>query len=102
MNEANSPGNSTEAIDHRSIYISSVSAVTALFFFGVGLPCWYAFDLAWGVGLGAMCAFWGGPGFGVMAAGARVSMYEERLEAASSGGPLAAVADAPGLLVAAI
>ena len=61
-----------------SIYISSVAAMSALFFLGVGLPCWWAFDLRWGVGLGAMCAFWGGPGFGVMAAAARLELRHER------------------------
>jgi len=68
-------------IDRTRIYVSSVLWTTALFFFGVGVPCWIAADLAWGAGLGAMCAFWGGPGFGVMAAGARISAREEKLHA---------------------
>ncbi len=61
------------------IYVSSISAVTALFLIGVGVPCGLAFGWPAGIGLGAMCAFWGGPGFGVMVAGARRELrHEER------------------------
>lgn len=74
MNERREPAD----IDLRGVYISSIAAMTALFFFGVGVPCWYAFDLGWGLGLGGMAAFWGGPGFGVMAAGAHLALHQDR------------------------
>ena len=62
------------------IYVSSISAVTALFLIGVGVPCGLAFGWPTGIGLGTMCAFWGGPGFGVMVAGARRELSHEALE----------------------
>lgn len=60
-----------------SIYVSSITAVTVLFLVGVGVPCGLAFGWPAGLGLGAMCAFWGGPGFGVMVAGARRELHHE-------------------------
>lgn len=59
------------------IYVSSIAAVTALFMIGVAVPCGIAFGWPAGIGLGAMCAFWGGPGFGVMVAGARSELQHE-------------------------
>lgn len=62
----------------QQIYVSSILCVTVLFFVAVTVPCALAFGWSAGIGLGAMCAVWGGPGFGVMAAGARVELARER------------------------
>lgn len=55
--------------------------MTALFFFAVAIPCAMAWGWPAGTGLGAMCAVWGGPGFGVMAAGARVQLVHDKAAA---------------------
>ncbi len=64
-------------VNEMSVYESSIAATALLFFLGVGIPTWFAFGIHWGIGLGAMCAFWGGPGFGIMVAGARMSLLDE-------------------------
>ena len=56
-----------------SIYGSTIFAMTVIFLVGVGVPAAMAYGKAVGWGIGAFCAFWGGPSFGVMAASARVS-----------------------------
>ena len=76
----------TYAVDlatQRSIYISSVLAMTVLVFITAGAPCWYAFDLAWGIAIGAMGAIWVGPGFGTMLAGARIALLVDQRAAAA-------------------
>jgi len=62
------PSDDAVEIDRRSIYISSVLGTTAFLLFAMGIPCWFAFNPAWGAGLGGMAALWGGPGYGVMVA----------------------------------
>ncbi len=58
----------------RSIVVASL-----VFFLGVGLPMWWFTGSVWdGIGLGAFTAFWGGPGFGLMAAGAIWAHRHER------------------------
>ncbi len=53
------------------ILLTSVVIASLVFFLGVGLPMWWLTGEIWdGIGLGAFTAFWGGPGFGLMAAGA--------------------------------
>jgi len=72
---------SMEEIPYARIYVTSILAVAALFLLGVGTPLAMYLDDFWsGMGLGGMCALWGGPSFGVMAGSARVSGYMERLE----------------------
>jgi hypothetical protein len=61
-----------------SIYASTIFAVAMVFLLGVGLPTAFVYGNATGWGLGAFCAFWGGPSFGVMAASARVSAWYEK------------------------
>jgi len=61
-----------------SIYASTIFVVTMVFLLGVGLPTAFVYGNATGWGLGAFCAFWGGPSFGVMAASARVSAWYEK------------------------
>lgn len=52
------------------IVIRSVIVTSVVMFLLTGLPMWAITGQVWdGIGLGAFCAFWGGPGFGVMAAG---------------------------------
>ena len=69
---------SEAAPNYVRIYAASIAVVTMLFLVGVGAPvAWYLGDAAAGFGLGAFCAFWGGPSFGVMAASARVSAWFE-------------------------
>ncbi len=60
-----------------AMYTGAILAVSALFLFGVAIPTAMVYGNAAGWGLGAFCAFWGGPGFGVMAASAMVSMWHE-------------------------
>ena len=67
-----------ERPNFRSIYTSTIFAMAMLFLFGVGIPCAMVYGNTVGVGLGVMCAFWGGPSFGVMAASARVSSWYEK------------------------
>lgn len=64
--------------DFRSIYTSTILAVSLAFLFGVGLPAAMVYGNTTGWALGAFCAFWGGPSFGVMAASARVSAWYEK------------------------
>ena len=61
-----------------SIYGSTIFAMTVIFLVGVGIPAAMAYGNAVGWGIGAFCAFWGGPSFGVMAASARVSAWYEK------------------------
>ena len=61
-----------------SIYTSTIFAVTVAFLLGVAIPAAMVYGNAVGWGLGAFCAFWGGPSFGVMAASARVSAWYEK------------------------
>ncbi|MEM7096562.1 MAG: hypothetical protein AAF567_26400 [Actinomycetota bacterium] len=87
------------------IYVSSIVAVTALFFVGIAVPCGLAFGWPAGIGLGAMCAFWGGPGFGVMVAGARRELAGEHaaspvVETSEATRPEAAKARSASRLVA--
>lgn len=57
----------------RTVLVTTVSAVL-----GIGLPMWWLTGQVWdGVGLGVFTAFWGGPGFGLMIAGA---IWTHRLE----------------------
>ena len=73
---------STRFIEPQTIYAQSVAAMTALFIVGIAVPTWVAMgDAGFAIGLALFSAFWGGPGFGVMAGGARVAMQEARLEA---------------------
>jgi len=60
------------------IFVSSIIATTVVFLLGVGIPAWFAYGPAMGLGLGGMCAFWGGPSFGVMVGSARVLLFEEK------------------------
>lgn len=56
--------------------VTSILAMTVVFFFVVAIPSWLAFDDALtGVGLGAMSAIWMGPSFGVVTASARLSEH---------------------------
>jgi len=71
----------------RSIYLSSIFWMTMLMLFGVGIPCWLAFGPNWGLSLGAMSAFWAGPGYGVMLGASRVSLRQERQAKLSAPGP---------------
>lgn len=58
-----------------AIYTESILAMTLLFVVGVGVPTWIGYNsVSAGLALGLFSAFWGGPGFGVMAAGARMSL----------------------------
>jgi len=68
----------------RQIYISSILWTTLAMFLVAGIPSLIAFNLAWGAALGAMSAVWAGPGYGVMIAGARVALQEERLAATTA------------------
>lgn len=68
-------------INYRAIYVSSILAVSFLFFVGVGVPLSFELGLKGGLGLGAFTAFWGGPSFGVMTGSARVSARMERADA---------------------
>ena len=67
-----------EGPNYWNIYASSIAAVTILFLLGVAIPSAMVYGNATGWALGAFCAFWGGPGFGVMAGGARVSTCNEK------------------------
>ncbi len=59
----------------------SIAIASILMFLGTGLPMAARTGSAWdGIGLGAFCAFWGGPGFGTMAAGAIWTLQCERAE----------------------
>lgn len=63
------------------IYVSSIAFVALAFLLGVGVPTsMYLDDWVGGMGLGGMCALWGGPSFGVMTGSARVSAHMERFE----------------------
>lgn len=54
----------------RAIYLRVVAVLTVLFLALFTLPAWLLVgDLPTGFGVGAMAAFWGAPGFGVMIAG---------------------------------
>ena len=73
----------TAEIDYLGIYARSIFAMTVVFLIGVGVPVSIFLDnFVHGFGLGAMCAVWGGPSFGVMAGSAGVSTQLERLEKA--------------------
>ncbi len=78
--QAASAGSATKP-DYASIYLSSILAMTAVFFVGVAAPGTYLLD-SWqiGVGVGAMFAFWGGPAFGTMLGAARVAAWFEANE----------------------
>ena len=53
------------------LFLTSMLTTALVLFLGVGVPMWALTGQIWdGVGLGAFTAFWGGPGFGLMAAGA--------------------------------
>ena len=67
-----------EKPNYVAIYASSIFAMSMLFLIGVGLPMSMAFGNAAGWANGAFCAFWGGPGFGVMVASARASAWQEK------------------------
>lgn len=63
-----------------AIYSSTIFAVSVIFLLGVAVPTAMVYGNATGWGLGAFCAFWGGPSFGVMAASARVSAWYEKYD----------------------
>ena len=67
-----------ERPNYFAIYAWSIFAVTMLFLLGVAIPAAIVYGNAVGWGLGAFCAFWGGPGFGVMAASARLAVWEDK------------------------
>jgi hypothetical protein len=57
----------------------SVVVCSIVFVLGVGVPTWLMLGRpADGLGLGLFAAFWGGPGFGVMAGGAVYALSQER------------------------
>ncbi len=59
----------------------SIAVASIIMFLGTGLPMLALTGSVWdGIGLGAFCAFWGGPGFGTMAAGAIWTLRCERAE----------------------
>lgn len=60
-----------------AIYATSIAVVGLLFLVGVGVPVAMVYGNATGFGIGAMCAFWGGPSFGVMTGSARLSAWLE-------------------------
>ena len=65
----------------QTIYVESIIAMTLLFIVGVGVPTWIGYgSLDAALALGLFSAFWGGPGFGAMAAGARLSMRDSAEE----------------------
>lgn len=63
-----------------SLYMSSIIAVSLIFLVGVAIPAAMVYDATTGWALGAFCAFWGGPSFGVMTGSARVSAWLEENE----------------------
>jgi len=66
----------------------SIAIASILMFLGTGIPMAARTGSAWdGIGLGAFCAFWGGPGFGTMAAGAIWTLRCERAERRSAPSP---------------
>ena len=76
--EASSPAGAEVAFG--PILLWSVLATTLLAFVGTGGALWWLTGEVWdGIGLGAFCAFWGGPGFGLMVAGARWTVRMEKL-----------------------
>ena len=75
------PTSVAEGPNYLAIYTSSILAVSLLFLLGVAVPAAMVYGNATGWGLGAFCAFWGGPGFGVMVGSARVSVWNEKHEA---------------------
>lgn len=57
----------------------SIFWASVIMFLATGLPMWWLTGQIWdGIGLGAYCAFWGGPGFGAMAGGAIWTARQER------------------------
>lgn len=65
--------------DLGAILVRSIGLATIIMFVGVGVPMWLLTGQVWdGLGLGAFCAFWGGPGFGLMAGGAYWTAKMER------------------------
>jgi hypothetical protein len=74
----------------------SVVVCTVVFLLGVGVPTWLLMGrLADGLGLGLFAAFWGGPGFGVMAGGAVYALSQERAAQAALVERRAPVVDEP-------
>lgn len=58
-------------LSYGPIFAKTTAILTILFTLGVMLPMWLLLDdPATGIGVGLMCAVWGGPGFGAMIAGA--------------------------------
>jgi hypothetical protein len=76
--EAQAKAETPDRPNYVSIYASTIFAVTVVFLLGVALPTAMVYGNATGWALGAFCAFWGGPSFGVMAASARVSAWYEK------------------------
>lgn len=67
------------SVDFGPILIRSITVAGLAMLLGVGLPMWALTGNIWdGIGLGLFTAFWGGPGFGTMAAGALWSWRLER------------------------
>lgn len=67
------------AKSHTWMYAESIVVMTLLFLVAVGVPTGIGFgSLEAGFALGLFCAVWGGPGFGVMAASARIALRDER------------------------
>lgn len=64
--------------NHLMIYSSSIFATLLLFLGGVSVPASMVYGNPTGWALGAFCAFWGGPSFGVMVGSARVSSWYDR------------------------
>lgn len=66
----------------QTIYVESIIVMTLLFVVGVGLPTWIGYgSLDAALALGLFSAFWGGPGFGAMAAGARIALRDNTKQA---------------------
>ena len=66
--------------------VASIAWTTLVMLVATGAPMWWLTGDIWnGIGLGAFCAFWGGPGFGTMAGGVIWTMRQERNEAAAHG-----------------
>lgn len=73
------PASDQAEIPFGPILKTSVLVTTLVMLFAVGVPMWLLTGQIWdGIGLGVFTAFWGGPGFGVMAAGARWTALQER------------------------
>jgi len=91
-----------EAVDPRPIFITSLIGTTIFSFVSVAAICWPLFGPTVALGLGGMCAAWGGPGFGAMVGGAWWSLAKHSAaeKAETAEGPVAAAAAEAGDVVA--